>query len=272
MKALTALGHEARLQVFRLLARRAPQELRPSEIAEICGLKRNTLSAHLNSLSDAGLIRARRDGTALHYTLVAEQTRAFTQYLLGECCRGRPDLCAPHSLATEETLPMSDEKNVLFICTGNSARSILAEVLLNKAGEGRFQTYSAGTRPAGEVNPNVLHILERNGHDISGLRSKDLDEMQGPDAPVFDFVFTVCDHAANEECPAWPGQPISAHWGLPDPAAATGSEAEVSLAFADAYRTLNTRISAFAELPLDTLDRMSLQAEADRIGQLKSQE
>lgn len=159
--------------------------------------------------------------------------------------------------------------NVLFICTGNSARSILAEVLLRDAGNGRFRTFSAGTRPTGDVNPHVIELLQRNGHDVSGLRSKSLDEMQRPDAPEMDFVFTVCDHAAQEECPAWPGQPISAHWGLPDPAKAIGNAAEIALAFGEAYRTLNSRISAFAALPIDSLDRISLKAEVDRIGKME---
>ena len=266
IKILSALGHEGRLSVFRLLARRAPQEVRPGEITEATGLKPSTLSAHLTALSEAGLVQSRRNGTSIYYALAADRTQAFTGYLLEDCCRGRPDLCAPNP----ETKPVTDQKSVLFLCTGNSARSILAEALLRQAGAGRFVTYSAGTRPSGDVNPHVLDLLRRNDHDISGLRSKDLDEMQGEDAPTFDFVFTVCDHAANEDCPAWPCQPISAHWGLPDPAAAKGTEAEIALAFAEAYRTLNTRIEAFAALPIETLDRLSLQSEADQIGMLPS--
>ncbi|RMA41409.1 metalloregulator ArsR/SmtB family transcription factor [Rhodophyticola porphyridii] len=263
-KILSTLGHEGRLSVFRLLARRAPDALQPGEIAEICGLKPSTLSAHLSSLAEAGIVCSRRSGTSLFYSLDGARTRDFTAYLLDDCCRGRPDLCAPQTGAVQPHHP----KTVLFICTGNSARSILAEALLREAGGDRFVACSAGTRPSGQINPQVLGMLRRNGHDTAALRSKDLGEMQGPDAPQFDFVFTVCDHAANEECPAWPGQPISAHWGLPDPAKATGTDAEIALAFADAYRTLDTRIRAFAALPFETLDRMSLQTEADRIGKL----
>ncbi|QBY00291.1 metalloregulator ArsR/SmtB family transcription factor [Rhodophyticola sp. CCM32] len=269
IKILSTLGHEGRLSIFRLLARRAPDALRPSEMALACRLKHSTLSAHLATLSQAGLIQSRREGTAMYYSLATGQTRDFTSYLLEECCRNRPDLClptAPTAPAPREAKP--GPATILFICTGNSARSILAEVLMRDIGKGRFKTYSAGSYATGKVNPNTLDLLDRSDHDIDGLHSKSLEEMQGPDAPVFDFVFTVCDHAANEECPAWPGQPVSAHWGMPDPAAVTGTDAEVALAFAEAYRTLHTRIEAFAALPLATLDRMSLQAEADRIGAL----
>ena len=142
--------------------------------------------------------------------------------------------------------------NVLILCTGNSARSILAEALFNNlpACKGKFTAYSAGSFPAGKVNPFALELLEKNGFDTTGLRSKSWDEFAGPDAPIMDFVFTVCDQAAGEPCPFWPGQPVTAHWGIPDPAAATGTPAEVALAFKDAYRLLNQRIGIFAAAPL----------------------
>lgn len=161
---------------------------------------------------------------------------------------------------------MADPRNVLFLCTGNSARSILAEAVMNRLGEGRFRGFSAGSRPKGAVHPLALRLLERHGHDISGLRSKSWDEFSGDGAPRMDFVFTLCDQAAAEECPFWPGQPATAHWGLPDPVAATGNEAERTLAFADTYRTLSTRLSIFANLPLDTLDRLALRDRLDEIG------
>ena len=149
--------------------------------------------------------------------------------------------------------------NVLFLCTGNSARSIIAEAILNKVGEGRFKAYSAGSQPKGEVHPQALALLQRLDHDISGLRSKPWDEFAVPGAPKLDFVFTVCDNAAGEACPVWPGQPMTAHWGMPDPAAAEGSPAEIAVAFADTYRMLTNRLSAFANLKISGLDRMSLQ-------------
>jgi arsenate reductase (thioredoxin) len=156
--------------------------------------------------------------------------------------------------------------NVLFLCTGNSARSILAEAIMNRVGKGAFRAYSAGSQPKGKVHPHSLDLLRRLGFDVSALRSKSWAEFSGPDAPKLDFVFTVCDSAAAESCPVWPGQPMTAHWGIPDPAAATGSEAEIRLAFADAYRMLNARISAFVSLPLRALDQLSLQKRLEEIG------
>jgi protein-tyrosine-phosphatase len=159
--------------------------------------------------------------------------------------------------------------NVLFLCTGNSARSIMAEMILNRAGQGRFRAFSAGSQPRGEVHPYALDLLERLHYDVSGLRSKSWKEFSEPGAPKLDFVFTVCDNAAAETCPVWPGQPMTAHWGIPDPAAATGTEAEVRLAFADALRMLSNRINIFVALPLRSLDQLSLQRQLDAIGKTK---
>lgn len=159
-----------------------------------------------------------------------------------------------------------DRKNVLFLCTGNSARSLMAEAILERAGLGRFRGFSAGSQPKDAPHPRTLELLERLNHDISNIRSKSWDEFTGPDAPRMDFVFTVCDRAAAETCPFWPGQPMSAHWGVPDPAAVTGTEAEIAFAFSDAYRMLRNRISIFVNLPMAQLDRLSLQRELDRIG------
>ncbi|MGZ6037281.1 MAG: arsenate reductase ArsC [Phenylobacterium sp.] len=159
--------------------------------------------------------------------------------------------------------------NVLFLCTGNSCRSIIAEALANQLGRGRFRAFSAGSYPTGQVNPNAVRLLQRMGHDTRGFRSKSWDEFSrqsNPDAPDLDFVFTVCDDAAGEVCPYWPGQPMTAHWGLPDPARATGSEAEIALAFSDTYRMLANRIGAFVALPIASLDRMTLQKRVDAIG------
>ena len=156
--------------------------------------------------------------------------------------------------------------NVLFLCTGNSARSILAESILRQVGAGRFHAFSAGSRPAGRVNPFALELLQHNRMPTEGLRSKNWGEFAGPDAPRLDFVFTVCDNAAGEVCPVWPGQPMTAHWGIPDPAAVEGCDDDKRGAFAEASRTLLNRIRVFASLPLDKLDRLSLQRKLDALG------
>jgi arsenate reductase len=163
---------------------------------------------------------------------------------------------------------MSDRSyDVLFLCTGNSARSILAEAILNRLGEGRFRAHSAGSFPKGAVHPLALDLLQRENHPTAALRSKSWDEFAAPGAPPLDFVFTVCDQAAGEACPVWPGQPMTAHWGLPDPAAVDGTPAEQGLAFADTYRRLERRIGAFVNLPLASLDRMALQRRLVAIGE-----
>lgn len=156
--------------------------------------------------------------------------------------------------------------NVLFLCTGNSARSIIAECVLNRLGGGRFKAYSAGSHPTGRVNPYALALLQRLNYPTEELRSKTWLEFAAPSPIVLDFVFTVCDNAAGETCPVWPGQPMTAHWGLPDPAAATGSEAEIAAAFNETHRMLNNRLSVFVSLPIASLDAMSLQKRLDAIG------
>jgi len=162
-------------------------------------------------------------------------------------------------------------KNVLILCTGNSARSILGECLVNRLGQGRYKGYSAGSTPTGKVNPVAIALLKKKGYAIEGLHSKSWDEFSGPDAPIFDFVFTVCDNAAAETCPIWPvradaKQPFKAHWGIPDPANAVGSDEEIMAAFETAYQQLEKRISAFVDLPLDQLDKAGIQQKLNNIG------
>jgi arsenate reductase len=161
---------------------------------------------------------------------------------------------------------MQRHYNVLFLCTGNSARSVLAEAILNFKGRPTFSAYSAGSHPSGRVRPEALHELEIAQLPAEGLRSKSWGEFAKPGAPALDFVFTVCDNAANEVCPVWPGQPISAHWGVPDPAAVHGTQAEVDRAFRDAFVTLERRISLFLSLPLVSLDGLAIKREVDKIG------
>jgi arsenate reductase (thioredoxin) len=157
--------------------------------------------------------------------------------------------------------------NVLFLCTGNSARSIMAECVLERLGRGKFRAFSAGSQPKGRVHPMALRVLRQAHYDVSKLRSKSWDKFSGTDAPKLDFVFTVCDNAAKEVCPIWPGQPMTAHWGLPDPVQAEGREAERHLAFADTLRMLTNRIGIFVSLPFDELSKLSLQRKLDEIGQ-----
>jgi arsenate reductase (thioredoxin) len=159
--------------------------------------------------------------------------------------------------------------NVLFLCTGNSARSIIAEAILNKVGAGNFRAYSAGSQPKGRVHPETLSLLQSLGYDVTDLRSKSWLEFTEWNAPKFDFIFTVCDSAGTETCPIWPGKPASAHWGVPDPADANGSPAEVSMAFKDTYRLLNQRIGTFTALPLRSLNKLCLQTKLRDIGHME---
>lgn len=265
-QAFATLGHPGRLAVFRLLMRFAPQGARPTEIAEALGLRQNTLSHHLSDLAQAGLVRVTRQGRSLFYSVDLERAEALIGYLALDVGRARPDLMAPLRTIPEEQPMPETGFNVLFICSGNSARSIFAEALLRDLGGGRLRAHSAGTRPNTDLNPFALDVLRRNGHDVAGLRSKHISEFQRADSPAMDFVFTVCDAAAAEECPPWPGQPITGHWGLPDPVKATGTEAERALVFAHTYAALRRRIAAFVELPFDQLSRLSLQSRVDAIG------
>jgi protein-tyrosine-phosphatase/DNA-binding transcriptional ArsR family regulator len=262
---LATLGHPQRMAIFRLLMRRYPDRVAAGEIAAALGLPASTLSAYLSALLQAGLITQTRAGTSLRYAADTDEVRRTFDFLLLDCCRGRPEVCTPAPLSRHTgDGTMSDRAyNVLFICTGNSARSIFAESILRDEGAGRFHAYSAGTRPYSELNPFALEVLKAKGHDVTPLRAKNIAEFQGADAPKMDFVFTVCDQAANEDCPAWDGQPISGHWGMPDPVKAEGNDARKSLAFQQAYGALRNRIRAFVALPFASLDRVSLQRAVD---------
>jgi protein-tyrosine-phosphatase len=159
--------------------------------------------------------------------------------------------------------------SVLFLCTGNSARSIMAEAILNRLGAGKFHAYSAGSQPRGQVHPETIRLLQGLGYDTSGFRSKSWNEFANPGAPPLNFAFTVCDDAAGETCPVWPGQPMTAHWGIPDPAEAQGNAAEIALAFKNAYRMLYQRIGIFTALPVRSLDSLTLQSKLDEIGRIQ---
>ena len=267
---LATLGHPQRLAVFRLLMRRYPDRVPAGELAAALGIKASTMSTYLGALMRAGLVEQARAGTSLLYSVDMTTVQRLFGYLFNDCCRGRPEACLPGPIGG---VPMTDRKfNVLFICTGNSARSIFAESLLRQLGGDRFTAFSAGTRPSSELNPFALKVLRDKGHDISVLRAKNIAEFTGPAAPHLDFVFTVCNQAANEECPAWDGQPISGHWGMPDPVKVQGTDAEKALAFQHAYGALKRRIEAFVALPVASLDRIALQSAVDEIGRRLAEE
>ncbi|AXI56030.1 Arsenate reductase (plasmid) [Pseudoseohaeicola sp. NH-UV-7] len=265
---LATLSHPQRMAVFRLLMRRCPDELPAGEIAEVLDLKPSTASVYLSALTQAGLISQRRDKTRLLYAVNLNAARDVVAGLFVDCCRGRADLCPPHFSDLIRSIPlMADKKyNVLFVCTGNSARSIFAETILRDMAGDKFTAYSAGTAHRSELNPLAVEMLQSKGHDIAPLRSKNVSEFQHSDAPKMEFVFTVCDRAANEECPTWPGQPVSGHWGMPDPVKADGTLAEKRLAFQQTYGALYNRINAFTALSFDLLDRATLQKRVDEIG------
>ncbi len=254
------LGNPGRLDVFRLLMRFAPRSVRPTEIAQALNLKPNTLSHYLNEMLTAGLIVVTRRGRSLYYAPNMARLNDLIDFVAHDLARGRSDL-----LPSAPPPHVAGRPAVLFLCTGNSARSLMAESLLRSLGGDRFAVFSAGTHPQKAPNPLALEVLRRNGHDITPLWSKSVAEYQSPDAPRFDFVFSLCDAAVIEDCGAFPESPITAHWGIDDPAAVTGTEAERMLAFSRAYSQLRRRIEAFLALPLQTLGRPALQREMDAV-------
>ncbi|MDH3600698.1 MAG: metalloregulator ArsR/SmtB family transcription factor [Candidatus Tectomicrobia bacterium] len=288
LAAFTALAQEHRLQVFRLLMRQAPYGLPAGQLSDCLGIPASTLSAHLAQLERAGLLRSWREQRRIFYAADTQGIGNLLTFLTEECCNGHPDLCGyesqetpPHletpskgELIEKERLPMSENRvfHVLFLCTGNSARSITAECILNDLGHGKFRAYSAGSHPKGEIHPYALDLLQNYRYATDHLRSKSWEEFTGPDAPPLDFVFTLCDEMAKESCPVWPGQPVMAHWGLPDPAAAEGTEATQRFAFIDTMRMLTQRIDIFVNLPVVKLDPLSLRQRVDAIGKTTPQE
>lgn len=267
LSQLSSLANDRRLAIFRLLMRRYPDAVPAGEISEILDLPASSLSACLTHLRTAELVSQTRSGTSLRYCAQPDAAAELIGYLASDCCRGRPEQCMPHAIPSAAKPPK--KRRVLFICTGNSARSIFAETLLEAEAGDRFEVYSAGTKPQSELNPFAVEVLQAKGYDTSGLRAKSIGEIRQTAMLDFDFVFTVCDAAANEDCPAWAGQPVSGHWGQPDPAQAVGTEAERRLAFQQVFGALRNRIRAFAALPLETLDRMSLQNRIDEIAKTK---
>lgn len=271
IRALAALAQESRLAIFRLLVQSGPSGLTVGKIAEHLNIAPATLSFHLKELTFASLLRSRQEGRFVFYMANFAVMNDLLGFLTANCCGGIP--CAPAAtcmgISLEGGEPMDDKVfNVMFLCTHNSARSLMAEAIINNpsVNRGRFHGYSAGSNPPGKPNPFAVKQIRDVGLPVDGVRSKAWDEFVKPDAPRMDFVFTVCDNAANEVCPVWPGQPVTAHWGLPDPAAAKGSNAQKRQAFAEAYRNLSNRILLFASLPMDKLDKLSLRKKLEEIG------
>lgn len=250
LTALAALAQESRLDIYRLLVEAGAQGLPAGHIGDRVGLPSATLAFHLKKLKRAGLVGFTRNGRSLIYAAVYPAMTSLLSYLTENCCRGHP----------------ARVFNVLFLCTGNAARSILAECILTQLGSGHFIGFSAGSFPRGKIHPLALRLITEQGIPTDSLRSKSWNEFASPGAPVMDFVFTVCDRAAGEVCPIWPGQPVTAHWGIPDPAAAEGTETERTIAFRDTFSTLERRLKIIVALPVDKLDRMALQRRVDAIG------
>lgn len=270
ISALAALAHPGRMAVFRLLARRTPDTLSAGELTEALELKPSTLSVYLGILTRAGLIQQSRRGRSLHYSIDLALTGSLIEYLVNDCCRGRPELLATllSQGQPDQALGQKQVFNVLFVCTGNSTRSIFAEAILRAEGGERFRAFSAGTQPRKDLKPLAAEVLRARGHDVSLFYPKSIEVFYELSAPRMDFVFTVCDRAANEECPPLLGQPVTAHWGMSDPGKTEGSDAERALAFKQSYTTMERRLRAFISLPLPSLSRISLQRELDDIGQM----
>ncbi|XWN32099.1 MAG: helix-turn-helix domain-containing protein [Devosia sp.] len=265
-EALAALGHPGRLAVFRLLARRMPQGVRPSEIAGALRLKPNTLSVYAGILTRAGLLNTWRDGRSVYYGVNLDRFGELVRYLVHDCCHGRPELCLDDSGDEEVTVAgRSGPYHVLFVCTGNSARSIFAEALLGRMGHGQFVAHSAGTKPYSRVNPKAALVLQSVGDDPGKYSPKSANKYLDDGSARMDFVVTVCDRAANEDAPPWPGRPMIAHWGVSDPVSA-GNDNQLK-PFEIAFRALEHKVKRFAKLPLDTMRPTEIQAALDDIGQ-----
>ncbi|MCF8483467.1 MAG: metalloregulator ArsR/SmtB family transcription factor [Rhodospirillum sp.] len=264
-RAFAALAHETRLTVFRTLARVG--ELSASDLASRVGLTPSALSFHLKDLRATGLVESRRDGRWVLYSACYATLTTLTAYL-GSSPSSSQDLSEIHRTGKASLAMRSPETpyQVLFLCTGNSSRGIMAEGLLNRLGKGKVLAHSGGGHPRGKVDPVTLDLMKREGYALHGFRSKSWEEFALPESAAMDFVFTVCDAAAGEVCPIWPGQPMTAHWGVPDPVQSESGDTERALMTADVYRMLSHRIESFLSLPLASLDRLSLQRKLDQIG------
>ena len=263
--ALAALAHDSRLSIFRLLVKCGPTGMPAGDIARVVGIGATALSFHLTELTRANLIRSWREGRYVRYSVEMDGMRALLAFLTADCCNGHPELCA--TVAWEDVMKSDEPYAVLFLCTHNSARSVIAECLMNSLGQSAFNAYSAGSEPRGEVNPFAIKILKNHGHKTTGLRSKSWDEFTGDTPTDIDFVFTLCDEAAAETCPVWPGNPTTEHWGMPDPSAAAGTDSNKLAAFANTYSLLHHHISKFVKLAKQDLDAKSMRRQVKELSE-----
>ncbi|MFG1426001.1 metalloregulator ArsR/SmtB family transcription factor [Roseixanthobacter glucoisosaccharinicivorans] len=267
-----ALSQVTRLETWRLLLRYVPYGLPAGDIARLLAVPHNTLSTHLAVLERAGLVTTRRDGRSILYAVDLSAAGPALSQLMSEMGFAVAPRRTPLTAAFPQLRPDAANDrayNVLLVCSANSARSLIAEALLNRDGRGRFRAYSAGSRPKRKPHPMALDLLDSLGYDTASLASKSWDGFAGPDAPQMDFIITTCDAAAGEACPTFPGHPLHAHWGLPDPILVKGTEAEQKAAFLATYRRLAGRISAFVNLPFEQLDLASLKERIAEIGRME---
>lgn len=266
LDAFAALSQETRLRLFRLLLRVGDHGMPAGEIGEALGVSSSNLSFHLARLEAAGLIVSRRDSRSILYAAARENVARLVDFLVDDWAPGLPE----PSAAPSPALPAGGEaRRVLLLCSGNSARSIMAEAILRRDGAGRFEAFSAGSSPRAAVDPLALGILTANGYPTDGLAPKDWRAFAAPDAPRVDIALTICDATLGEPCPHWQGDPVSAHWGVADPAAVTRSLAARREAFERAFRLLRRRIEAFLALPFDGLDRLALAERLAEIGAME---
>ena len=267
-----SLAQPTRLAAVRHLLSVHPESLPAGEIARLCEVPHNTMSTHLGILARARLISVEKDGRAMNYRADVKGFRGLMNFLTRDCCNGRPELCggvfdmASHDVDEQTETFMTPAFNVLFLCTHNSARSIIAEALLEKIGKGQFRAYSAGSEPANAPLPEVLHRLKVLGHDVSHLHCKSWNEFKGPDAPRMDFIIALCDAPHGQFCPELGGQFVTGAWPLPDPAQFTGSVTERTTLLNELYAMVRRRIEIFTSLPFASLDRMAVKARLDEIG------
>ncbi|WP_426434500.1 metalloregulator ArsR/SmtB family transcription factor [Bradyrhizobium genosp. P] len=266
VEMFASLAQPTRLEAFRLLARYLPYGLPAGDVARLLAVPHNTMSTHLSQLERAGLLTSRREGRSIIYAAKSGKIGSLFDVMLGEMQSSGDDEAFPQRRPAAES---SKGYNVLVLCSGNSARSIIAESILNREGAGRFRAYSAGSRPQERPHRLAVELLDSLGYETGHLRSKSWNEFAGKRATVMDFVVTVCDAAAGEECPFWPGHPLQAHWGIPDPAVVKGTKDVQRAAFLATYRRLTARLTALVNLPVEKLDLASLKRELASIGRME---